>query len=144
MIRFQAIGTKRRLTCLVYQQSGQLQRERSPVIHEGPGNRQPPWPISQSKKRPMEKKKTPKALFPSRNLNEHLIRGYYNQGQMGRLSLQLRLTLDQYFYTDLQSTTKRDDDQVVYRYTKNYQGGIDAKMFSEQPLEFTSTCYLPV
>lgn len=92
----------------------------------------------------MEKKKTPKALFPSRNLNEHLIRGYYNQGQMGRLSLQLRLTLDQYFYTDLQSTTKRDDDQVVYRYTKNYQGGIDAKMFSEQPLEFTSTCYLLV
>ena len=55
-------------------------------------------------------------LQPSRNLNEHLIRGYY---QPGTLSYQPRRTLDQYGHADIETTSHRDDDQVIYRYTKN-------------------------
>lgn len=55
-------------------------------------------------------------LQPSGNLNEHLIRGYY---QPGTLSYQPRRTLDQYGHADIETTSHRDDDQVVYRYTKD-------------------------
>jgi hypothetical protein len=52
---------------------------------------------------------------PTGNLNEHLIKGYYSPGS---LSYQPRRTLDQYGYADVETTSHRDDDQVVYRYTK--------------------------
>ncbi|CAI6094352.1 unnamed protein product [Clonostachys chloroleuca] len=52
---------------------------------------------------------------PTKNLNEHLIRGYYKPGTVG---VQPRRTLDQYIYADMETLTHRDDDQVVYRYTK--------------------------
>ncbi len=48
---------------------------------------------------------------PKKNLNDHLIQGY-----LGRL--QPRRTLDQYLFSQLESTTHRDNDQVVYRYTQ--------------------------
>jgi len=41
-------------------------------------------------------------------------------------ALQPRRTLDQYFYTHLESTSLRDSDQVVYRYTT---GTSEAKIF---------------
>lgn len=55
-------------------------------------------------------------VLPTDNLNEHLIRGYYSPGS---LSYQPRRSLDQYGYADIETTSHRDDDQVVYRYTKN-------------------------
>lgn len=42
--------------------------------------------------------------------------------------LQLRRTLDQYFYTHLPSTYERDTDQVVFRYTDKVPG-MDPKIF---------------
>ena len=53
---------------------------------------------------------------PSGNLHEYLIRGYY---QPGALAYQPRRTLDQYGYADIETTSHRDDDQVIYRYTKD-------------------------
>jgi hypothetical protein len=53
---------------------------------------------------------------PSGNLHEHLIYGYYNPG---RIEYQPRRTLDQYGYAGIESTSHRDDDQVIYRYTKS-------------------------
>ncbi len=52
-------------------------------------------------------------------LNNHLIRGYLYHSVNWKLPpLQPRRTLDEYFYTHLESTLERDQDQVVYRYTK--------------------------
>ena len=52
-------------------------------------------------------------------LNEHLIKGYLvSSNDQAIPPLQLRRTLDQYFYTHLKSTSQRDSDQVVYRHTK--------------------------
>jgi hypothetical protein len=53
---------------------------------------------------------------PSGNLHEHLIYGYYNPE---RTEYQPRRTLDQYGYAGIESTSHRDDDQVIYRYTKS-------------------------
>jgi hypothetical protein len=50
-------------------------------------------------------------------LNEALIKGYMIPKKHGKFpALQPRRTLDQYFYTHLQDTSKRDRDQVVFRY----------------------------
>ncbi len=50
----------------------------------------------------------------------HLFRGYLKPYIPGGVpALQPRRTLDQYFYTHLDTTAHRDRDQVVYRYTKN-------------------------
>ncbi|CAG9983907.1 unnamed protein product [Clonostachys byssicola] len=54
---------------------------------------------------------------PTKNLNEHLIKGYYKPGTLG---VQPRRTLDQYVYADRETLAHRDDDQVVYRYTKEH------------------------
>lgn len=60
-------------------------------------------------------------------LNEHLIKGYLVPSEAKTIPpLQLRRTLDQYFYTHLKSTSQRDSDQVVYRYTK---GAFQPKIF---------------
>lgn len=53
------------------------------------------------------------------NSNVHLLRGYAVAEEDGQVPLQPRRTLDQYFYSHLDNTARRDKDQVVYRYTKN-------------------------
>lgn len=57
-----------------------------------------------------------KILPPTRNLNEHLIRGYY---EPGLLTYQPRRTLDQYAYAEINTSSHRENEQVVYRYTKD-------------------------
>jgi hypothetical protein len=53
-------------------------------------------------------------------LDEVLIKAYSLSNTPGQLPpLQLRRTLDQYFYTHLLSTYERDTDQVVLRYTRD-------------------------
>jgi hypothetical protein len=55
-------------------------------------------------------------------LDKLLIKAYSLSNTPGQLPpLQLRRTLDQYFYTHLLSTYERDTDQVVLRYTWNSQ-----------------------
>ncbi|KAL2063543.1 hypothetical protein VTL71DRAFT_5348 [Oculimacula yallundae] len=50
--------------------------------------------------------------------DKDLIMGYLFPTNPGEIHpLQPRRTLDQYFYTHLESTSQRDADQVVYRYT---------------------------
>lgn len=70
----------------------------------------------------MERRRT---APPDQNLNEHLIRGYY---QPRGIAYQPRRTLDQYGYADIETTSHRDDDQVVYRYTDSESFGA-AKIF---------------
>ncbi|KAH9906808.1 hypothetical protein F4778DRAFT_723465 [Xylariomycetidae sp. FL2044] len=61
---------------------------------------------------------TPLEYDPER-LYKHMLNGYLLTASPGKAGpLQLRRTLDQYFYTHL-DTTGRDNDQVVYRYTKS-------------------------
>lgn len=56
----------------------------------------------------------------SGQLDELLIKAYSLSNTPGQLPpLQLRRTLDQYFYTHLFSTYERDTDQVVFRYTRD-------------------------
>ncbi|PGH34399.1 hypothetical protein GX50_02766 [[Emmonsia] crescens] len=49
--------------------------------------------------------------------DKHLVKGYLSPVNPADSPLQLRRTLDQYFYTHLTNTTARDSGQVVYRYT---------------------------
>lgn len=70
----------------------------------------------------MERRRT---APPDQNLNEHLIRGYYLPWG---IAYQPRRTLDQYGYAGIETTSHRDDDQVVYRYTESELHG-DAKIF---------------
>ncbi|KAI0021956.1 hypothetical protein F4780DRAFT_259030 [Xylariomycetidae sp. FL0641] len=59
-------------------------------------------------------------------LHQSLLRGYLRKEAPNKSeSLQPRRTLDQYFYSNL-DTTGRDRDQVVYRYTKEWN---DPKIF---------------
>ncbi|KAM0661747.1 hypothetical protein ACHAPH_002361 [Verticillium nonalfalfae] len=58
---------------------------------------------------------------PQKNLHEHLFRGYFNSGTS---DLQPRRTLDQYVYADIEASSNRDNDQVVYRYTKDSRAKI--------------------
>lgn len=60
--------------------------------------------------------KLPKIEPPDQNLHDYLLRGYY---EPGTTKYQPRRTLDQYIYADFEATSHRDDDQVVYRYTKS-------------------------
>ncbi|EEH19036.2 hypothetical protein PABG_01355 [Paracoccidioides brasiliensis Pb03] len=50
--------------------------------------------------------------------DEHLVKGYLLPSNPTDSSLQLRRTLDQYFYTHLSTTAARDSSQVVFRYTE--------------------------
>ena len=60
----------------------------------------------------------PRPRKPPGTLDEHLIKGYLWPNKPGEIPpLQLRRTLDQYYYTHLATTLDRDSDQVVYRYT---------------------------
>ncbi|OHE99308.1 ankyrin repeat and protein kinase domain-containing protein [Colletotrichum orchidophilum] len=60
-------------------------------------------------------KKNHRHAPPTGNLHEYLIRGYFDPGKQG---IRPRRTLDQYVYAHIETTSHRDDDQVVYRYTK--------------------------
>lgn len=61
------------------------------------------------------------------NPDKDLIMGYLFPTNPGEIPpLQPRRTLDQYFYAHLESTSHRDADQVVYRYTI---GTSEAKLF---------------
>ncbi|KAI0387550.1 hypothetical protein F5Y04DRAFT_240482 [Hypomontagnella monticulosa] len=56
------------------------------------------------------------------NLHRHLIRGYLKSESPDRgPPLQMRRTLDRYFYTHLDTTHRRDRDQVVSRFTSRHQ-----------------------
>jgi len=60
-----------------------------------------------------------KVRIPLGKLNEYLVKGYLSPNNPVNSPLQLRRSLDQYFYTHLTSTSQRDSDQVVYRYTRD-------------------------
>ncbi|KAI9640931.1 hypothetical protein NHQ30_010772 [Ciborinia camelliae] len=61
-------------------------------------------------------------------VDEALIKGYLTPHSPGDAPLQIRRTLDQYFYTHLANTSQRDSDQVVYRYTRD-RTPYEPKMF---------------
>lgn len=69
----------------------------------------------------------PAAQITADFLNENLITGYLPPIDGKFPVLQPRRTLDQYFYTHLESTSNRDGDQVVYRYNRKL--GIRPKIF---------------
>jgi hypothetical protein len=63
------------------------------------------------------------------SLYNDLLKGYMIPNSLGEASsLQIRRTLDQYFYAHL-DTRKRDKDQVVYRYTRDKLGSSEPKLF---------------
>jgi hypothetical protein len=65
----------------------------------------------------------------SKTLYSHLIQGYLTPKSPGEAgALQTRRTLDQYFYTHL-DTRNRDKDQVVYRYTRDVLRSQEPKLF---------------
>lgn len=62
-------------------------------------------------------------------LHKLLIQGYLKPEAEGDVPpLQIRRTLDHYFYSQLESTSRRDDDQVVLRYTSEFVD-VKPKMF---------------
>lgn len=62
-------------------------------------------------------------------LHKILIQGYLKPGASGEVPpLQIRRTLDHYFYSHLASTSRRDHDQVIQRYTAEFID-VDPKMF---------------
>jgi hypothetical protein len=62
-------------------------------------------------------------------LHRILIQGYLKPGDGDEVPpLQIRRTLDHYFYSNLDSTSRRDNDQVIQRYTANFVD-VDPKMF---------------
>lgn len=63
------------------------------------------------------------------NPNELHIRGYGVSEANGQIPFQPRLSLDQYYYSQLENTAARDKDQVVYRYTNNPQNSTEPKIF---------------
>ncbi|KAI0159824.1 hypothetical protein GGR57DRAFT_438740 [Xylariaceae sp. FL1272] len=64
------------------------------------------------------------------NLYKHLLEGYYFRQDfpMESAALQIRRTLDQYFYAHY-DTEIRDQDQVVYRYFRDVLHSEEPKMF---------------
>jgi hypothetical protein len=62
---------------------------------------------------------------------DHLFRGYLQPFSDQPPGLQSRRTLDRYYYSHLEDTSQRDDDQVIYRYTAGEQlrGGKAARIF---------------
>ncbi|KAJ6442164.1 ankyrin repeat protein [Purpureocillium lavendulum] len=72
--------------------------------------------------------RAPSMVMTSGALHELLLKGYLKTSLGEVPPLQARRTLDQYFYTHLGSTAKRDADQVVLRYTSNFAGS-EPKIF---------------
>ncbi|KAI0107804.1 hypothetical protein GGR51DRAFT_142245 [Nemania sp. FL0031] len=65
----------------------------------------------------------------SKDIHGRLIRGYLTPVSPGEAgALQIRRTLDQYYYTHL-DTSHRDKDQVVYRYSHGILCSIKPKLF---------------
>nr|KMM70937.1 ankyrin repeat and SOCS box protein 10 [Coccidioides posadasii RMSCC 3488] len=55
------------------------------------------------------------------NIDEHLVKGYFSPSNPGDSPLQLRRTLDQYFYTHLAHMSERNTGgQVIQRYTQEH------------------------
>jgi len=74
-------------------------------------------------------RRPPIPRVPLGQLDEILIKAYSLPSDVGQVApLQLRRTLDQYFYTHLASTYERDMDQVVLRYTQE-GAGVEPKIF---------------
>lgn len=63
-------------------------------------------------------------------LHKILVQGYLKPGHGERQvpPLQIRRTLDHYFYSHLESTSRRDGDQVIQRYTSRFMN-VKSKMF---------------
>jgi len=81
---------------------------------------------SPSAQRHNSKRRKPR--IPLANLDEHLLKAYLSPSKPGETPpLQLRRTLDQYYYTHLVSTAGRDGDQVVLRYTR--KNSLEPKIF---------------
>lgn len=68
-----------------------------------------------------------KVRVPLEKLDEHLVKGYLSPNNPVQSPLQLRRTLDQYFYTHPTSSSKSHSEQVVYRYTRDHS--TEAKIF---------------
>ncbi|KAI0545222.1 hypothetical protein F4679DRAFT_485269 [Xylaria curta] len=69
------------------------------------------------------------SALDSKSLYGHLIRGYLTPDSLGEAgALQTRRTLDQYFYTYL-DTRNRDRDQVVYRHMRDIMHSQEPKLF---------------
>ncbi|CRK38656.1 hypothetical protein BN1708_007842, partial [Verticillium longisporum] len=85
------------------------------------GQESEPEPKVERKTRMKPKQQGPRIDPPQKNLHEHLFRGYFNSGTS---DLQPRRTLDQYVYADIEASSNRDNDQVVYRYTKDSRAKI--------------------
>ncbi|EEY20999.1 ankyrin repeat and protein kinase domain-containing protein [Verticillium alfalfae VaMs.102] len=85
------------------------------------GQESEPEPKVERKTRMRTKQQGPRIDPPQKNLHEHLFRGYFNSGTS---DLQPRRTLDQYVYADIEASSNRDNDQVVYRYTKDSRAKI--------------------
>ncbi|KAI0895389.1 hypothetical protein F4806DRAFT_80154 [Annulohypoxylon nitens] len=65
----------------------------------------------------------------SGRLHDILFQGYMKPGLGGEVPpLQIRRTLDHYFYSHLASTSARDRDQVIQRYTYEFDN-VNTKMF---------------
>lgn len=63
------------------------------------------------------------------NPNELHIRGYGVPEDNRQIPFQPRQSLDQYYYSQLENTSARDKDQVVYRYTNNPRNSTEPKIF---------------
>ncbi|KAF7939003.1 uncharacterized protein EAE98_001339 [Botrytis deweyae] len=66
--------------------------------------------------------------IPLSKIDEALVKAYLLPYNPGEAPLQIRRTLDQYFYSHLVNTSQRDSDQVVYRYMRD-KTSYDPKMF---------------
>ncbi|KAE9366832.1 hypothetical protein N431DRAFT_384803 [Stipitochalara longipes BDJ] len=100
--------------------------EEGPTTIEDVGDMTVPAPRQPRRSDPQ---RAPTARVPLGQVDEVLIKAYSLPNELGQLApLQLRRTLDQYFYTHLASTYERDTDQVVLRYTQNGLG-IEPKIF---------------
>lgn len=84
-----------------------------------------PPPRSKKTKAPWETIQETREMNP----NELHIRGYSVSEPNGQIPFQPRLSLDQYYYSQLENTAARDKDQVVYRYTNNPQNSTEPKIF---------------
>lgn len=95
------------------------QQER-PGRDELPGQEQDPSEMEDQSRISRQKPHPPKG-----NLSDYLVRGYSAPEKRG---LELRRTLDQYAYADVKTTSHRDNDQVIYRYTEDGSKG-EPKIF---------------
>lgn len=84
-----------------------------------------PPPKRKKAKEPWETRQETREVNP----NELHIRGYGVSETNGQIPFQPRLSLDQYYYSQLENTAARDKDQVVYRYTNNPQNSTETKIF---------------